>query len=159
MLKAAIGKNVRDVSGIRFGRLLALSVAGVDPHTNHAVWTCTCDCGNEATVKSSHLLNGSTKSCGCLRRELAPSRPKRSRGGLSRTPEGRAWYSLLHRHPALQIEEPLQSPEAVCPRWRDIASFVADMGPRPSPFHRLARIDRNRGYEPGNCIWRARKQP
>ena len=29
-----------------------------------------CQCGNEAVVRRSCLLEGKTKSCGCLRREI-----------------------------------------------------------------------------------------
>ena len=34
------------------------------------VFKCKCDCGNIAFVKSENLRRGSTKSCGCLRKEV-----------------------------------------------------------------------------------------
>jgi hypothetical protein len=39
------------------------------------------------------------------------------------------------------------------PRWRNYQTFLADMGPRPSPKHSLDRIDNDRGYWPGNVRW------
>ncbi len=42
----------------------------------------------------------------------------------------------------------------VCARWRmSFASFLLDMGLRPSARHSLDRIDVERGYYPGNVRW------
>ena len=60
-----------DISGQRFGRLVALNPTGERAHKGRVVWLCTCDCGNKALVVSSQLTQGRTKSCGCLRKETA----------------------------------------------------------------------------------------
>jgi hypothetical protein len=49
---------------MRFGRLVAQQYFG--RRANHTFWVCTCDCGNEAIVRTSKLRDGRTKSCGCL---------------------------------------------------------------------------------------------
>ncbi len=58
----------------QFGRLKVL-------HQNktlrkHVYWLCRCDCGRLVWVKSISLLSGSTKSCGCLNRELSSNRAR-----------------------------------------------------------------------------------
>lgn len=37
---------------------------------------CQCDCGNKVTVRGQNLLNGSTKSCGCLAKETCSKNGK-----------------------------------------------------------------------------------
>lgn len=58
-----------DISGQRFGRLTALYPT--DRRDSHGVvyWVCRCDCGNQTEVPASNLVNGTCKSCGCLKKE------------------------------------------------------------------------------------------
>lgn len=57
----------KDISGQRFGNLLALNFMGIDS-TNHAIWLCRCDCGNMLSVLYQNLKNKRTKSCGCMKK-------------------------------------------------------------------------------------------
>lgn len=42
----------------------------------------------------------------------------------------------------------------VCQQWREsLDQFCADMGPRPSMFHSVERLDNNSGYCTENCVW------
>ena len=45
-----------------------LSVSHKDENLRkkRAYWICKCDCGNEVSVRGSHLITGQTKSCGCI---------------------------------------------------------------------------------------------
>lgn len=65
--------RVIDLKGQRFGKLVVLSRAGTT-NTGQASWLCQCDCGNKTIVAGYELRrtgrNG-TKSCGCLRSEVA----------------------------------------------------------------------------------------
>lgn len=57
----------KDMTGERFGRLVCLyPEAGTRGQRSSAVWHCRCDCGNECSVPRAQLVNGYTKSCGCL---------------------------------------------------------------------------------------------
>jgi hypothetical protein len=61
--------NAVDLTGLRFGRLTVLELAGKDArHTT--LWKCRCDCGTEIVCRSTNLRSGCTSSCGCLRDEL-----------------------------------------------------------------------------------------
>lgn len=58
----------------KFGRLLVLTRVANDRNRN-IVYSCKCECGNIKNVTKTNLVKGVTKSCGCLRKELA-RRPK-----------------------------------------------------------------------------------
>ena len=57
----------KDLSGQRFGRLVALEPTGERSAKGTTVWRCRCDCGKTTIVGQTPLLSGKTRSCGCLR--------------------------------------------------------------------------------------------
>jgi len=54
-----------DITGKRFGRLVAKKCVGSNGRSR--VWLFNCDCGREHTTTATLVLAGSTSSCGCLR--------------------------------------------------------------------------------------------
>ncbi len=58
--------NSLDLTGLRFGRLVALHETRVNGGKR---WVCACDCGGTTITWGYHLVSGHTKSCGCLQRE------------------------------------------------------------------------------------------
>src|SRR6478735_1983693 len=62
------GIPAKDMTGLRFGRLVAVEPAGSRLNMMH--WRCACDCGTMTEVAGANLRRGRTKSCGCLCREL-----------------------------------------------------------------------------------------
>ena len=47
----------------------------------------------------------------------------------------------------------------MCRRWRNsVEAFAADMGPRPSPRHIVARRNPQGNYTPSNCFWALRAE-
>lgn len=55
-----------DLTGKRFGKLVAVAPTGQRKYSGGVVWRCLCDCDNVAYVSSHQLMSGYTKSCGCL---------------------------------------------------------------------------------------------
>lgn len=62
------GECKKDLSGQRFGRLVALE-KGKKDKASHQFWICKCDCGNIVEVNGDNLRRGLTQSCGCLHAE------------------------------------------------------------------------------------------
>ena len=52
-----------DLTGQKYGHLTILEPA--ENIGGRTAWRCLCDCGQEVVVKTCHLRNGHTKSCGC----------------------------------------------------------------------------------------------
>lgn len=60
------GYRFKDLTGQRSGRLTFVRHIGVNRH-KHQVWEAVCDCGGVIELSRT----AKTKSCGCLRREVA----------------------------------------------------------------------------------------
>lgn len=55
-----------NLTGRKFGKLTALELLQEKSKNGSRLWLCKCDCGNFKKVSRNSLLNGNTKSCGCL---------------------------------------------------------------------------------------------
>lgn len=64
-----------------FGRLIVISLSGKGKR-GQKIWLCKCECGNNKEVLTSRLVNRTTSSCGCYRRELGAKRFKDNYLGL-----------------------------------------------------------------------------
>lgn len=54
----------RDISGQRFGAVIAICASGKDS-TGKTLWECKCDCCTTFNATMLNLMSGNTKSCGC----------------------------------------------------------------------------------------------
>lgn len=70
--------KIKDITGIRFGKLTVETLADKRGTNGAVYWLCKCDCGNDKVVAASNLRNGSVKSCGCLRVESSMKNVKRA---------------------------------------------------------------------------------
>ncbi len=83
-----VGRNLKDMTGRRFGRLLVTKRDGTYLKNRLAVWLCQCDCGNVTSVRGASLRKGTSKSCGCLSKEMTSERTK--------LPEGESSFNALY---------------------------------------------------------------
>lgn len=67
-------KNRIDLTGMRFGKLVAVSLAEKNKN-KHVTWNCICDCGTKVVVPAGSLRSGHSKSCGCLHLESLGLKP------------------------------------------------------------------------------------
>lgn len=64
--------NRQDITGERFGRLVAVRPTQERDAAGSIVWECRCDCGQTALYSVNALRKGTTRSCGCLYQQVRP---------------------------------------------------------------------------------------
>lgn len=147
-----------DLTGQRFGRLVALRQ--VQSRARHAMWLCRCDCGKEIVTRGTGLRYGSSKSCGCARRERlheAITTHGLSGGRAATTRLYRIWRNMKQRcyNPkAAKFDLYGGRGVGVCQAWQGFEAFHAwaiAAGYRDDLT--LDRIDPDGNYEPSNCRW------
>ncbi len=156
--------QVKNLLGQRFGRFIVTKSLGLNK-CGHAIWECTCDCGNIRIVVGGDLTRGKRKSCGCLRVDYGRSSGARllrhghaAGGKFSRT--YRSWHAM-HQRCSNKNDDRYENYGGrgikVCERWGSFENFLADMGERPAGLS-LHRTDNDGNYEPGNCKWATSKE-
>jgi len=122
-------------------------------------WKCLCACGNETIVRATNLHNGSTKSCGCLRKKTISK--LKTTHGLTQSPTYRSWSSMRTRcgNPNYVNADSYSGRGIkICDRWlNSFENFLEDMGERPIGTS-LDRINVDGNYEPSNCRWATKKE-
>lgn len=63
------GKNLKDLTGKKFGQLKVLQRADND-NSNRTQWLCECTCGNLTVVRGKDLMQEKIKSCGCIKESI-----------------------------------------------------------------------------------------
>lgn len=136
----------KDLTGLRFGRLVALESVGRKDKS--VVWRCKCDCGNIKDVSAKHLSGRSTRSCGCLTTERL--RAKLTKHGESRSELAKNWYRMRSRC----SNNPYYKNVSICTEWSDYNTFASwAMSNGYKPGLSIDRIDPSGNYEPTNCRW------
>jgi hypothetical protein len=157
----------KDITGERFGRLVAIKVSHkVGPKT---YWWCRCDCGKEKPVQLSKLTTEWTRSCGCYHRErMVQAATKHGHGGTAKggkkSPEYTTYFNILNR--CYNKADDAYADYGgrgiiVCDRWLGddgFVNFLADMGRKPAPRHSAGRKDNDGPYSKENCEWQTKMQ-
>lgn len=144
------------ITGKRFAMLTAMNPTALRVR-GKVVWLFKCDCGNETSVGASQVINGNTRSCGCIK--LARVKALKYSHGMAKTKINHVWARMKQRclNPKCSDYEYYGGRGiTVCERWLKFENFFSDMG-QPEPGMTLERVDNSKGYEPGNVIWASRK--
>jgi hypothetical protein len=147
-------RKAKDLTGQRFGRLIALEPTKKRTSYGSVVWCCLCDCGNECFVSAGALQKENTKSCGCLARNLLIKRNTVHR--MSKTRIYKIWISMIQR-----CENPKDKAYkryggrgiSVCERWHKFENFYKDVGDPPESKSLDRWPDNDGKYEPLNFRW------
>ena len=146
-----------DLSGRKFGRLTVLGLSHRDKYRN-SYWKCLCKCGSVKDYQRSGIVNGTTKSCGCLHSEKLKQRFTTHGKYLSEIYS--CWRNMKSRcnNPNHPVYDSYGGRGIkVCKRWEKFDNFYEDMGERPKGLS-LERSNNDKGYSLKNCCWATKKE-
>lgn len=58
-------RKIKDITGQRFGKLVAIEPTDKRMIDHNVIWKCQCDCGNIIEASQNNLTHFRTTSCGC----------------------------------------------------------------------------------------------
>jgi hypothetical protein len=84
----------KDLTGMRFGKLVVIDHSHHDPKTRGHVWNCLCDCGKTTKLLTATLQRKfrPTRSCGCLQLEKTRGKPAHNRLPKGKSNERSLFY-------------------------------------------------------------------
>lgn len=146
-----------NLKGKRVGLLKVIRCIGKNKFRIY-FWRCECACGKFTTVSTASLKSKTTRSCGCLAKQLLTNRNKQNKThGYSKRSEYTSWIEMRRRcynTKRHNYSEYGGRGIKVCRRWKtSFENFLADMGDKPNKNYSIDRIDVNKNYTEENCKW------
>ena len=148
----------KDLTGQKFGKLTVLKLDHIQIRTRY--WLCECDCTmhNKKVVKEVYLINGNTRSCGCLRNKA--NKPFMTSDAML-TENNRklygVWKNTYHRCLNKDNKKYIEYGAkgiTLCEEWKEFNTFsnwCFANGYKDGLA--LIRKDVHGNYEPNNCVW------
>lgn len=156
----------KDLTGMTFDRLHVDRLYTGPNHLKYSgiLWECTCSCGNTCIVQTNNLLNGHTRSCGCLARDVTTTH------GLTKTKEGKRLIGIYNAMKARCYRPSCNGYEkyggrgiTICDEWTSKpgdpmnTGFINFYNWAISNGYKdkltLDRLNNDKGYSPDNCRW------
>lgn len=151
--------RIKDLTGQKLGKLLVLERA--PNKKSWTMWKCSCDCGNEYTTYSTHLIRGNVTSCGCDSHKKGCDHLQWTGCGEI---SGRRWNSI--RRMSSKRKTRLNVPFEIDIKYawnlfltqnRKCAlsgqNIFFGKTSKDDTTASLDKIDNNKGYIPGNVQW------
>lgn len=155
----------KDLTGQAFGRWTVIGGPNGKNQSGNYLWDCKCSCGNPNIIKvaSGYLRNGTSTSCGCLRKENS-KKSCSTINGLSKDPlynyyrgminrvmnDGNIGNTVNYQNRGITVDESFLLPDGI-----GFINFKNEIGvyPTDGKKYTVDRIDNNKNYEPGNIRW------
>lgn len=138
-----------NLSGVRFGKLVAVKFTGDSDKNKSSKWLCVCDCGKETITTQNMLKRGYKKSCGCLHK----------------LPEGESSFNAVFRRYKHQAKKRNVNFKLTKEQFKKLTQKDCFWcGSEPSQEYRrdnangsfiyngVDRYDSNKGYILDNCV-------
>jgi hypothetical protein len=159
---------IHDIAGKRFGRPTVMGASFVPGRGrgSRAHVVVKCDCGKINILRVNQLKTGGTKSCGCLKKDVAASMTGGKNPGFRHGKLGTRLHNIWHGMLA-RCRNPKDAAYyryggrgiTVHDKWLEFIPFEA-WSPANGYADNLCldRINNNGGYSPGNCHWTTHKK-
>lgn len=147
--------KIKDLTGMRFGKLTVLRRADYNDSQGKPVWVCRCDCGMVKDVTGASLRGGA-KSCRHCKQNTSPLYVRTHKNRLYH-----AWSEMKRRCDGKCTNSQYYGDKGIsyCPEWEDFDVF-ADWSIENGYQSGLEidRIDSDKDYSPENCRWISHKK-